>query len=79
MACPECSPDCSMDDPCECDCHDEESTIEARVMDNQTIEYETDVHMPDSGLITKTRIVVTGRDTNDAYKQFTRVRIDTKT
>lgn len=79
MTCPECDADCGLDNECECDCHDEENKLEATVLENQSIEYETDVHMPDSGLITKTRIVVTGRDTNDAYKQFTRIRIDTKT
>jgi fumarylacetoacetate (FAA) hydrolase family protein len=79
MTCPECEEDCGLDNECGCDCHDEADKLEAVVMENQSIEFEEDHHLPDGTIIYKTRLVVTGRDTNDAYKQFTRVRLDIKT
>ena len=71
MTCPECDASCGLDNECGCDCHDEET--EAVIFENQSIEYEADVHMPDSNLIQKKRIVVTGRTTAEAHEQFERV------
>jgi hypothetical protein len=72
MTCPTCDEDCSISDPCECDCHETEERS-AVVFENQSIEYEADVHMLDSNLIHKTRIVVTGRTIAEAHEQFEKV------
>ena len=77
MTCPECEPDCTIDEPCDCGCHDEPGS--AVVYENQSIEYESDSHMPDGGIIEKTRIVVTGRTTEEAHQQFNKVLALVKT
>lgn len=71
MTCPHCSDECSITEPCECECHDQDT--EAVVFENQIIEFERDQHFPDSAVIHKTRIMVTGRTADEAHKQFERV------
>lgn len=71
MTCPNCDDDCSFGHECECDCHDDES--EAIVYENQMIEYEVDSHLPDGSVITKKRVMVTGRTIAEAHEQFDRV------
>jgi hypothetical protein len=71
MTCPHCEPECTIDEPCVCKCHDEET--EAVVFENQIIEYEVDSHLPDGSVITKKRIMVTGRTTAEAHEQFSNV------
>lgn len=72
MTCPECEHDCAPDHECDCDCHEDK---EAVVYENQIIEYEADSHLPDGSVITKKRIMVTGRTTAEAHEQFEKVYV----
>ena len=76
MTCNKCEDGCRMDMICDCQCHFAQpfDETEAVVFENQVIEYEVDEHLPDGMVITKTRIMVTGRDSNEAFEQFKRVK-----
>lgn len=71
MTCPECEQDCAPDNECDCGCHDEET--EAVVFENQVIEFEMDTHFPDGSVISKKRLMVTGRTTAEAHEQFEKI------
>jgi hypothetical protein len=72
MACPNCEDGCAPDNECDCECHNDNT---ATVFENQSIEFEKDSHLPDGTVINKIRVVVTGRDYEEAYEQFERVMV----
>ena len=77
MTCPKCSEDCGLDNECSCSCHEEEE-VSAVVYENQTIEYESERHTLDNLTLDKTRIVVTGRTSLEAYTQFNKVLVEVR-